>query len=60
MLIFAALVKARLNTESTKGSTWWRSGILCLDCAYILGQCVSNKHNVLYRTWADRPGVYTD
>jgi len=30
-----------------------------LDCGYILGQFVRNRHNLLYQTWADRPGVYT-
>jgi len=26
-----------------------------LDCGYILGQYMNNKHNLLYKTWADRP-----
>jgi hypothetical protein len=32
----------------------------CLDCGHILGQHMSIKHNLLYKIWADRPGVYTD
>jgi hypothetical protein len=32
----------------------------CLACGYILGQYLSNMHNLLYKTWADRPGMYTD
>jgi hypothetical protein len=32
---------------------------LSVDC-YILGQYMSIRHNLLYRTWTDRPGVYRD
>jgi len=34
--------------------------IKCLDCCHILGQYTSLRHNLLYKTWADRSGVYTD
>jgi hypothetical protein len=49
MEMFATLAKARITTVSTKGSSWWRSGIQpidCLHCGYILGQYMSNKHNL--------------
>jgi hypothetical protein len=57
MSIFATLAKEKLDIESIKTQTWWRSGIRsinCLDCGYILGQYVNIKHNLLYRTWTVR------
>jgi hypothetical protein len=32
----------------------------CLDRGHNLGQYMTNKHNVLHKTWADRSGVYID
>jgi hypothetical protein len=46
-----------------KAQAWWRSGIRpikYLDSGHILGQYKSVKHSLLYRIWADRPGVKTD
>jgi len=30
-----------------------------LDRGHILGQYMNIKHNLLYKTWADKSGVYT-
>jgi hypothetical protein len=54
MSIFTTLAIVRLNIESIKrlklgGSQAY--DINCLDCGYILGQYMGNRHNLLYKTW---------
>jgi hypothetical protein len=54
MSVFSSLAKARLNTGSIKGSGLGSGQAydqLSTDCGYILGQYMSNKHNLLYETW---------
>jgi hypothetical protein len=52
MLIFASLAKAKLNTESIKGSNLVavRHMINHLNSRYI-EQCMNIQQNMLYKTW---------
>jgi hypothetical protein len=53
MPIFAILSKARLDTQSIKGSSLVavRQTINFLDSGYILQQYMNVKHKLLYKTW---------
>jgi hypothetical protein len=58
MLMFATLTKARVSIKSTKVLNLVavrHTTDNCQESSCILGQYLSNKHNVLYRLWTGRP-----
>jgi len=56
------LAKARVSAGNVKGSSLVAVKHITdqmSDSRHILGQYVSIKDTLLYKTWADMPGVYT-
>jgi hypothetical protein len=51
--IVTTLATVRFNRGSIKSShlVAVRHTVSCLDSGYILGQYISNEHNLLYKSW---------